>query len=140
MARYLTSSSVARRLLFGVAVLLIAGRAAEAQTTSLICNAKGTEPAYRYDGPITVDLNEAQGVATVHYSGMSVTTGVANHRVEAHSIGPVPAKFDSSTITFSGDRIVVLNRLTGEAVLYFAGHLDNPATESWSCHAAQKQF
>lgn len=140
MAIYLTSSSVTRRLFFGTALLLIAGRAAQAETTSLICNAKGTEPAYRYEGPITVDLNEVQGVATVHYSGISVTTGVDNHRVEAHSIGPVPAKFDSNTITFSGDRIVVLNRLTGEAVLYFAGHLDLPAAESWNCHAAQKQF
>jgi hypothetical protein len=127
----------ARRSLLAIAALVAASPAALANPTTLICNAKGTEGVYSYDGAIVVDLDETQRSITVHYPGTTGTVPVF-HR-EPHSFGPMPATFNADNITFSiPGNVITINRLTGDAVLRtLSGQV---MAESWNCHVGKKQF
>ena len=75
------------------------------------------------DGTTTVELNEAQGTATVHFAAFSLQ-GQISPELPARTVGPMNAKFTEETVTFDNPDPnsapdgcpdeYVLNRLTGE--------------------------
>lgn len=67
MARYLTLSSVARRFLFGVAVLLAASSAVVAEPVTLNCSFNSRDAA----GTANIILDEAAGTITIYYPPMN---------------------------------------------------------------------
>jgi len=116
----------------GLAILAVAGHAAMAQTTTLICNADASMP-FTEDEPTTIELNEAKNSVAVHFS--ATTLSVNGGRIPAYSSGSLPATFAADTISFSVPHYQLdytINRLTGSLV--------NSAKWKWNCQAGKKQF
>ena len=119
-----------------------------ADTTTLICNSK-FENTLVQDEPTTVELNEANGTVIVHYSGIHLKDpqGVSGGEdgmggLVARTIGPLPAQFGTSTITFSyqypngNTMALVINRLTGD----FSDTSDITVWRKLTCHLGKAQF
>jgi hypothetical protein len=136
---------IALRALLGMAVLVAACQTALADPTSLICDT--TEP--QYAGPATVDLNEAKSTVTIHFPGSKPAPPLPGP--PAYTVGPSPATFSPTTITFTqpssgGGTTVsttyVTNRLT--ATVEETGVTNDPYrptfNNTWSCHVGTAQF
>jgi len=138
-------------LVVGVAVslglTLCSSGTALAKPTTLICDTgQSTDLA-----PATVELNEAQGAATVNFP--PIRNPLTNQTIPEASFGPFPAAFDPHTIVFSGNTggknhfsnnlftNFVINRLTGSLVgSYRDDILGMSGAFHWQCRIAQAQF
>jgi hypothetical protein len=102
------------------AVLLVAGQSVFADPITLLC-ANITRPDF---STLTVDLDEAQGLATVNWPTSSIPNGAYPPIiVAAYSSGPLKAKFDPKSVTFDENRgegyiRYTIDRLTGELLQY----------------------
>jgi hypothetical protein len=79
-------------------------------------------------------------------TGLGVNGDEAQH-VAGADFGPLPAKFDANTITFTetvGNSVVtyVLSRVTGILAIRWNDARDNHVTGygKWTCHASKAQF
>ncbi len=118
-------------------VFVAAGGPALAEPVTLVCDANGPAGVYRYDGQITVEMDEARGTVVVNYPGVTGLVPVF-HR-ESHSTGLLVATFSPNSIAFRiPSESITISRVTGEAVLT----TDNGATmaENWNCRPGRKQF
>jgi len=128
-----------------LAMLAATSKIALADTTTLICH-MNDNPYWYEEGPSSIELNEAQSTVVVHYAAYhgkrSGYTGPS-----ADTRGPFHATFSADTITWqesngeNGYTNFTINRLTG----FFGGKLfyngkSGGDTNSYTCHAAQKQF
>lgn len=121
--------------------------AALAGTIKLACDYKSDNMGYE-NNPSIILLDETHDTVEVHFSTLYASrTGNGgdegwNH-APAYTIGPIPAHFGKSKITFSDFRFNVqytwiLNRLTGK---FYA--VDNKGNMWWPtrfCHAVRNQF
>lgn len=130
--------------------LLMSSTTTLADPTTLVCN-NDTRPDL---GPISVDLNQAQGTVTENAPARSVPNGdLPPIDMPAASNGPFPAKFDAKTISF--DRKVndqsywhiTIDRVTGVLLWYSSDFApwdeatpENRAMFQYSCHVGQTQF
>lgn len=123
-----------RLLLLAALVVLGSSQAALAATTTLICDVPHSDRVIT-DGVPTIDLNEAEGTVTIHYAAWRSVNG--GSQFPEKTIGPIPAEFGLDIITippverpgWSIEQPVTLSRVTGFWSL-----------NSWTCHAAKKQF
>jgi hypothetical protein len=89
--------SRARTALVVLAVLAASPQAARADTKILVCthDGIGTPP---YGPTYTVELNEAERTATINFSAVT-----GQWPYPAHSRGPLPAVFDTKSITLDNN-------------------------------------
>lgn len=154
MAEHRTLSQAVRRLLFGMAMLLITSPAAQARPVTLVCN-NDTRPDL---GQITVDLDEAAATATLNFPARMIPNGrYPPISSPASSVGPLPARFDAKSVTFDQqkavtDTITVYNhytvdRVTAVLLSYFSQSApwDQAAPKDramyhYTCHIGTAQF
>ena len=132
---FLKLNGGAGMVLVALVLLAASSEAARAEATTLVCNLEPFE--IKEDEPTTIELNEAQSSVIVHFSATHWSEPGPGHG-PAKSLGPLPAKFDTDTITFHDpssekDGDYIINRLTGNF------HWVHP-NWNWTCHAAKKQF
>ena len=107
-------SAAAWQIFVSVIALTAAARTASAEPVTLICQLDGVinhVTAYIEDEQTTVELDEPRGTVSVHFGPFHLSPSVGIGNFPASSIGPVPATFTASAVSFSGGAI---NRLTGE--------------------------
>jgi hypothetical protein len=132
----------AHAAIVALATLAATAQGARAETTTLVC------PAITPSWPtLEIDLNEAQGTATVNWDAW---LGPGGKPFPARSDGSFAASFNSKSVTFddnhNGYNHFEINRLTGTLVLHSSGapwdqspESDRVATQ-WGCHVGKKQF
>jgi hypothetical protein len=129
----------ARVALVALAMLAASAQAARAETITLVCNTGVSRAA-----PDTIDLDEAKGLATVHYGGITMSNGQVT---PVYKPPPSPATFTKNTIRFSehgddqGKRDVdfTINRLTGivDLVVTVDGQRYH---NQWTCDVGKAKF
>jgi len=111
------------------------------RTITLVCDEHGF--GGRPAGPTMIDLNEAEGVATIREGG------VISHSGEilgaGHITGPLKARFTKNTITFvlrTGDRVddFTINRLTGIVDIIWTEKNKEMLRYQYTCHVGNAQF
>ncbi len=102
---------------------------APAAVTTLVC--PPYSPAW---APLEIDLNEANGTATVNWDAW-----IHGGRTSpAFSEGTFPASFNSKSVTFEDKaRHFEINRLTGTVVI---NETDDGFETKWDCQVRKKQF
>jgi hypothetical protein len=126
-------------LLVGISPAL----ADEAGTVHLICRPSGDAAnAMIQDSPTTIDLNESQASATIHFAAFRLKGSISGP-VPARTVGPMHAAFSDEAVTFEnpdpnsapngGPDEYVLNRLTGD----LSGKWGE---DQMNCEAASKRF
>ena len=125
------------RTIAALAFILMAGGAAHAEPATLVCDGHGPAGVYSFDGSIVVDMDEAARTITVHFPGITNYNSIGH--LDAHSIGPVPGRFDANAISFSipGESYEI-SRVTGDVIVRSSGGVT--MAETWSCHVGKKQF
>jgi hypothetical protein len=142
---FLKFNSGAYVILIALAMLAAGSKIALADTTNLICHMNDNK-FWVEEGPTTIELNEAQSSVVINYAPYHGKTPRYTGP-SAVTKGPFQATFGAHTITWqekNGENGYVnytINRVTG----FFVGHLfydgkDGGYTNSYTCHAGQKQF
>jgi hypothetical protein len=134
MMSFIKSSGGIWVTLIALAMLAAGSKIALADTTNLVCYVDVHN--VEQDDPTNIELNEAQSTVTVHFGKAHYKNPYLEYK--AYTIGPLPAKFETNTITFSHQNGTfysnyVINRLTGSL-------FDNTTNWKWNCQAAQKKF
>jgi hypothetical protein len=127
--------------------MIACSQEALASKVKLACDYKNDNLGYE-NNPSIILLDETHGTVEVHFStiyGSRSGRGgdMGWNRSPAYTLGPIPAHFGTSKITFSEFRNGapynwILNRLTGK---FYA--VDNNGNVWWPirfCHAARNQF
>jgi hypothetical protein len=133
-------AGAARRLLLGIAALLVTSTAALADPTTLICDTHESNQA----GPFTVDLNEAQSTVSFHSSGLAPSGGYPG--TSGVTRGPFPASFNPNTITFADDSpdavsTYIINRVAATVEETDVGKAVSMTWHSvWTCQVGKAQF
>jgi hypothetical protein len=139
MAKRLAVSGIAARMLLGLAILVMAGQAAMAQTVTLACSSRNNGSL----GPDLFVLNEAQNSVTIAFAAVQHNDGSVG---PARSSGPLPATFAPAAITISTNdygavNTYVINRLTSTIQLtQYAGDHHVAGHAEWTCQVGKAQF
>jgi hypothetical protein len=103
---------LARRILFGAAILVAAGQSALAAPTTLVCSSSNNGSL----GPDVFELNEAQRSVTITFSSFRANNGDVK---PGRSSGVLPATFTPNAITISNSADGTVN-----VVPMFFGNVD----------------
>ena len=94
------------------------------------------------DQPATIELNEAQSSAVIHYPAERLIVNGAYK--EATTFGPMSATFSPETISIpfswgkgvGNEMNLAINRLTGAALISSKEGI----SDRWTCQVGRKQF
>ncbi|MDE2163354.1 MAG: hypothetical protein KGJ53_09340 [Alphaproteobacteria bacterium] len=147
MVRHLAFSDAMRRIFLGLAALLTASTAALADPTTLTCHDDNL------NSTILIDLDEANGTATVTYPAYTFMNNGYQRSVPESSSGTLKAQFDPKTITFDqpgdggGSTHNTINRITGVLLAYVGTRApyeqsaeQDRGIQTYNCHVGAKQF
>lgn len=135
MARYPTFSSVARRVLFGTAMLLTVGQAAMAETVELMC------PEHAINEPdaahhLSIDL----GGSTVTVWETCAIYCNADKSVFQAQVNDQQVTWDDNVSSVNATSRWVLDRSTGTLIQFWPGKYGNAPTTRETCAKASKVF